>query len=113
MDENGDRSFGSLSRGQTRAALVAVILLALAGLWTLLPFLAAAGWAAVFAVSLWPWYARCQARWPKQGTILLPLGVTLLILLIFVLPLIMVATALAHDSADFVQFVQQSGAQGI
>lgn len=116
MDENGrpgDGSFGRLSRSQTRAALVAVILLALAGLWTLLPFLSAAGWAAVFAVSLWPWYLRCQARWPGRGRALLPAGVTLLILLIFVLPLIMVATALAHDSADFAQFVQQSGAQGI
>ncbi|MBW8754050.1 MAG: AI-2E family transporter [Sphingomonadales bacterium] len=93
--------------------MVAVILLGLAGLWTLLPFLAAAGWAAVFAVSLWPWYARCQARWPKQGRALLPLGVTLLILLIFVLPLIMVATALAHDSATFAEWVRQSGAEGI
>jgi len=116
MDENGTTgggSFRALSRGQTRAALVAIILLALAGLWTLLPFLAAAGWAAVFAVSLWPWYVRCQARWPGRGRALLPAGVTLLILLIFVLPLIMIAMALAHDSADFIQFVQQSGAQGI
>lgn len=116
MDENGrpgESSFGRLSRSQTRAALVAVILLALAGFWTLLPFLAAAGWAAVFAVSLWPWYVRCQARWPGQGRALLPAGVTLFILLIFVLPLIMIAMALAHDSADFAQFVQQSGAQGL
>ncbi len=112
-DKAGIGSFERLSRGQTRAALVAVILLGLAGLWTLLPFLAAAGWATVFAVSLWPWYARCQARWPVHARGLLPLGVTALILLIFVLPLIMVATALAHDSADFAQFLQQSGAQGI
>src|SRR5437868_2051881 len=100
MDDNG--SFARLSPGQHKAALGAVILLGLAGLWTLLPFLAALGWAVVFAVSLWPWYARCCARWPEHCGVLLPSLVTFLILLTFVLPLIMIATALAHDSAAFV-----------
>jgi len=116
MDETGTIAEGSLarlSRGQTRAAIAAILLLILAGLWTLLPFLAAAGWAAIFAVSLWPWYARCRARWPRHGGVLLPFGVTLLILLIFVLPLIMVATALAHDAATFADWVRQASAQGI
>lgn len=112
-----DRSAGDhstrLSRGQLSAALVAVGLLALAGLWTLLPFLPAAGWAAVFAVSLWPWYVRWQSRWPRYARGLLPFGVTLLIMLVFVFPLITITTALAHDSADFAHFVQQAGAQGI
>ena len=52
MDDTG--SFARLSSGQHKAALVAVILLGLAGLWTLLPFLSALGWAVIFAVSLWP-----------------------------------------------------------
>jgi predicted PurR-regulated permease PerM len=116
MDDNDHptvSTFERLSRGQTKIALAAILLLALAGLWTLLPFFSAAGWATVFAVSLWPWYARCRARWRGYTRGVLPLGVTLMILLIFVLPLSMIATALAHDSADLAQFVQQIGAHGI
>lgn len=111
MDDTG--SFRRLTSAQRKTALGAVVVLGVAGLWTLHPFLPAVGWAVIFAVSLWPWYARCLARWPQHGRALLPGIVTFLILLIFVLPLIMVATALAHDTATFVEWVRQASAQGI
>jgi predicted PurR-regulated permease PerM len=116
MDEDGTSTrggFARLSPGQLRAAIAAVILLGLAGLWTLLPFLSAIGWAVVFAVSMWPWYAQGCTRWPSRRSWLLPGVVTFFILLIFVLPLIMVATALAHDTATFVDWLHQSSVQGI
>ncbi len=104
---------GEFSPIQRRSSLVAVILLACAGLWTLLAFLTAVGWAAVFALSLWPWYARCLTRWPQHGRAVLPGIATFLVLLTFVLPLIVIATALAHDSAMLVQWIEQTGAQGM
>jgi predicted PurR-regulated permease PerM len=102
-----------LSRGQRRAALVAVIVLSCAGLWTLLPFLPALGWAIVFAVSMWPWYARLGERWPRHRGVLLPSLAVFFTLLLFVLPLIMIATALAQDTAALIQWQHQAALQGV
>jgi predicted PurR-regulated permease PerM len=102
-----------LSGGQLKAAIAAITLLVLAGVWTLWPFLPALGWAAIFAVALWPFYSRCCERWPRHTGILLPGAVTFLILLIFVLPLVMVGAAIAHDSAAFAQWLQQAAAKGV
>ena len=101
------------SRGQLRAGLVAVALLALAGIWTLHEFLPALGWAVVFAVSLWPWYARLCARWPQHARLLLPAGVTLLIVLAFVVPLAVVVVRIAHDSVAVLQWLEQVRQQGV
>jgi hypothetical protein len=46
------------TQNQRRAGLIAVALLLLAGLWTLRNFLPALGWAAILAISLWPWRQR-------------------------------------------------------
>lgn len=102
-----------LLKSQQRAALVAVGLLAFAGLWTLAPFLPALGWAGIFAISLWPWYERCRVRWPRHGRILLPALVTALVLLAFVLPLIVVLDAVAQDSAKVLAWLAASSAQGV
>ena len=102
-----------LSPRQTRAALVAVLLLVLAGLWTLHPFLPALGWGVVFAVSLWPWYARLCARWPRHTRLLLPGAVTFLIVLAFLLPLTIVVIGIARDSAAMLQWLDQLRQQGI
>ena len=107
------KSLKRLSRGQRRAALVAVIVLACAGLWTLLPFLPALGWAIVFAVSMWPWYARLGERWPRHRGVLLPSLAVFFTLLLFVLPLIMIATALAQDTAALIQWQHQAALQGV
>lgn len=103
----------SPSRRQLRAGLVAVLLLALAGLWTLHEFLPALGWAVVFAVSLWPWYGRLCARWPRHSRLLLPAVVTLLIVLAFVVPLAIVVAGIAHDSAALLQWLEQARQQGV
>jgi predicted PurR-regulated permease PerM len=110
---NRTDTFAMLTPRQRWAALAAVILLAIAGLWTLFPFLPALGWAVVFAVAMWPWYARVAARWPRHRGVLLPGAATFLTLLVFVLPLILIATALAQDTAALVQWQQQAMAQGV
>ena len=102
-----------LSPRQRRAALVAVLLLVGAALWTLRGFLPALGWGVVFAVSLWPWYARLCARWPRHARLLLPGAVTFLIVMAFVLPLSMVVIGIAHERAALLQWLEQMRAQGI
>lgn len=103
----------SWSRGQGIAVLVAIILLVLAGLWTLRPFLPALGWGSIFAISLWPVYERSVQRWPRGEKVLLPAGFTLLILLVFVIPLVMVAAALVHDSVALAQWLAVAREQGV
>jgi predicted PurR-regulated permease PerM len=101
------------SRGQSIAALSAIALLAIAGLWTLHPFLPALGWGSILAISLWPVYQRCAARWPGAQKLWLPAGFTLLILLLFVIPLVMVALAILHDSASALQWLSTARMQGV
>ena len=102
-----------LSARQRRAALVAVVVLVGAALWTLRGFLPALGWGVVFAMSLWPWYERLCARWPKHANLLLPGVVTFLIVMAFVLPLSMVVIGIAHERAALLQWLEQMRAQGI
>ena len=101
------------SKGQRIAAIAAIGLLVAAGLWTLHPFLHALGWGGIFAISLWPIHDRCGRRWPKARRLLLPAAFTLFILLVFVIPLVMVATAVLHDSASVMQWLATARAQGV
>lgn len=101
------------SRGQRNAAVAAIALLAIAAWWTLRPFLHALGWGGIFAVSLWPLYQRCVQRWPRGQAVLLPAAFTLFILLIFVIPLVMVANAIFHDTISLSQWLAVARAQGV
>lgn len=101
------------SRGQTIAARFAIALLALAGLWTLRLFLPALGWGVILAVSLWPWFERCARRWRRGRRLALPAAFTLLILLAFVIPLVMVTAAVVHDGAGIARWVAEARAQGL
>lgn len=101
------------SRRQTIAAGVAIALLGLAGLWTLRLFLPALGWGVIFAVSLWPWFTQSVRRWPRRRTLALPAAFTLLILLVFVIPLVMVAATIIHDSAGFMRWLAEARTQGL
>jgi predicted PurR-regulated permease PerM len=103
----------SSSRGQTIAGGVAIAVLALAGLWTLRLFLPALGWGVILAVSLWPWFERSAARWPRGRRLALPAGFTLLILLVFVIPLVMVTAAVLHDGAAIHHWLDQAREQGL
>ena len=101
------------SPGQTRAVIAAVALLAIAGLLTLRPFLPALGWGAIVAVSLWPWRERLARRWPGRTRFAIPLGMTLLVLLAFVVPVIVVVKAIADESIAVAGWAAQISAQGL
>lgn len=101
------------SAGQRLAGQVAIASLALGGLWTLHRFLPALGWAAILAISLWPLHQAAAARWSGARRLALPAAFTVLVLLMFVIPLLMVATAVLHDSMAVTQWLAQVHAQGV
>ena len=107
----------TLTPAQRRAGLAAIVLLALAGLWTVRGFLPALGWGTVLAVSVWPWYQRQCACWagPRglARRLVLPAAVSLAVALAFILPLVMVVSAIAHDSAGFTQWLDYVRTTGI
>ena len=84
----------------------------LAGLWTLHEFLPALVWAVVIAIGVWPIFERAAHRWPRYRSNLLPTCVVLAILIVFVIPITLVAVPVAQDAhaaADFIQKSRQSG----
>ena len=87
-----------MSRVQARTALVAALLLTAAGLYTLKGFLPALVWAGIFAIALWPMFDRLARRWPRHRRTLLPGAFVLAALLVFVIPVTMVAVSLASDA---------------
>lgn len=89
---------------QRRAGLIAVCVLALLGAWTLRAFLPALAWAVIFAISLWPWRARALALWPGGADLAWPALFTILVAGAFVVPLIMVAHAVAVDGRLLLQW---------
>ena len=102
----------AMSRSQIRAGIVAAVILFAAGLWTLHDFLPALGWAAIFAIALWPWYVRLTARWPRHARGLIPTAMVGAVLLAFVVPLLIIAVPLvaeAHAAGEWVQQAAQSG----
>jgi predicted PurR-regulated permease PerM len=99
--------------GQRRAGLVALALFALLGLWTLRVFLPAIGWAMILAISLWPWRNRAVAFWPAGADFTWPALFTLTVALFFVMPLLMVAHAVALDGRFALQWVLDVRAHGL
>jgi len=98
---------------QRRAGLVALALFALLGLWTLRVFLPAIGWALILAISLWPWRNRAVAFWPGGARLTWPALFTLTVALFFVLPLLMVAHAVALDGKFALQWAMDVRAHGL
>lgn len=101
------------TRTQRIAGVAAIALLALLGVWTLRAFIPALGWAIILAVSLWPWQMRAIAFWPKGARLFWPLLFTLTVALFFVLPLVMVAHAVAADSRFFIGWFAEIRAHGL
>ena len=102
----------AMSRSQTRASLIAAAGLFVAGILTLRDFLPALGWAAIFAIALWPWYVRLTARWPQHARGLVPAAMVGAVLLAFVVPLLIIAVPLvedAHAAGEWLQHAAQSG----
>ncbi len=98
-----------------RVALGAMALaFVLLGLWTLKTFLPALAWAAIFGVALWPLYRRAGGGdGARPGKLLLPLGFTAGVALIFVLPLVVLGAELAREGHGIAQWVQGAQANGI
>ncbi len=102
-----------MSRPQVRAGLVALAVLMIAGLFTLKGFLPALAWAVVFAIGLWPLFQRAARRWPKHRHEGLPMLFVGAVVLVFVVPLLMVAVPLAGDAHAVEQWAQQARQSGI
>lgn len=98
---------------QVRASLVAAAILVAAGLVTLKGFLPALGWAAIFAIALWPLYQRMVARWPQHRRGLIPTIITAAVLLAFVIPVLIVAVPLAGDAHAAIEWAHQAAQNGI
>jgi len=100
-------------RTQRALAAAAIGLMALAGLWTLRLFLHPIGWAVIFAISLWPSFTALARRHPRHARLALPALATGLVALLFVVPLVMVAAAIVHDSASVLAWVHEAQANGL
>ena len=103
----------AMSRGQVAAGGIATVLLVLAALRTVGSFLPAIIWAVIIALGIWPTFERLAKRWPKHRRELLPALVILGVLLVFVIPLTLVAVPAATDAHSAAQWVQQVRANGL
>src|SRR5579883_583605 len=101
------------ARSQRIARTVLIVALAVLGFWTLRGFVPALAWAVILAIAVWPLYQRAERRFPPgRHNILLPALFTLLIALVFVLPLLFAAVQVAHEARDlfaWYQAVQKTG----
>ena len=103
----------AMSRGQVAAGVIATVLLLVAGLHTLGDFIHSLVWAVVIAIAVWPLFRRLARRWPGHRRGLLPALVILAVLLIFVIPLTLVAVPAATDAHSVSQWLQQVRTNGI
>ncbi len=102
----------AMSRQQQRACLVAALLLFLGGLFTLREFLPALAWTVIFAIALWPLFQRLARRWPRHRRELLPALLVLAVVLVFIIPVVLIAVPLitdAHAAMQWLAQVRQSG----
>jgi predicted PurR-regulated permease PerM len=102
-----------MGKGQRNASLVAVLLLLAAGLFTLREFLPALAWTVVFAIALWPLFNHLARRWPRHKRELLPALFVLGVVLVFVLPVAVIAVPLAADAHGAMQWVGQVQQNGL
>ncbi len=101
------------NRAQRVAVGVLALALALLGLYTLRRFLAALVWAGIIAIALWPLYTRAVARFGAgRRNVLLPACFTLGAALVFMVPLLLIGTQLAHEvhmAAEWLRSMRQTG----
>lgn len=96
------------------ARLLLAGVLAGLGLWTIWEFVPAIVWAVVFAIALWPLYARARRRWPPgRHNLLLPSVFTLGVALLFFLPLAMAGIQGAREAHSIYEWVDTARSQGI
>ncbi|HEX2940453.1 MAG TPA: AI-2E family transporter [Rhodopila sp.] len=102
------------SRAQQAAKGALALLLTLAGLWTLRSYLPALLWAAILAIAVWPLYQRALRRWPPgKHNVVLPLLFTVMLALVFILPIALVAVQAGKEVHNFYQTIDQARSNGI
>ncbi|HEY0413615.1 MAG TPA: AI-2E family transporter [Allosphingosinicella sp.] len=93
---------------------VLVLVLTLLGLWIARGFLLELAWAGTMAIALWPLYCRfARPSRPGHLLILAPLGFTLAMGLVLMLPLAIVAVEAARDSQSALGWVAQAQKSGV
>ena len=101
-----------MSGSQKRAGMIAAAIMFVAGIATLRDFLPALVWAVIFAIGLWPTFVRATQRWPQHRRELIPMLAIAIIVLVFVIPVVMIAVLLvsdAHAASLWVQQVRHTG----
>ncbi|MBA3895985.1 MAG: AI-2E family transporter [Sphingomonadaceae bacterium] len=116
VDENEVRVAGppkspSSSTLRTRHIWLTVVILCLA-LWVAQPFIGPIAWAAVLAIAEWPLFLRAAKRYPQRRG-LLALGFTIATALFVVFPLSLVATSLAAESQNAIDWLQRAQQTGV
>ncbi len=106
------------ARGATRAQQAAkgalVLLLVVAGLWTLHRYIDALTWASILAIAVWPLYRRAMKRWPpRRHNVLLPAVFTVAVAAVFIIPLAMVGLEVAREARTVLDTLEQAREQGI
>ena len=88
-------------------------LVALGG-WTLSSFLPSIAWAAIFAVATWPIYVKARRSVPHdRHDILLPLGFTLLVGMVFVVPVGIVGIQLGKETHAIMAWIHETRSTGL
>jgi predicted PurR-regulated permease PerM len=108
-----DRPAPSASRARdlTRTTLAVLFLGSLLGaaFWVLRPFLGPAIWAAMIVVASWPMMRRLESLlWRRRG--LAVTAMTLLLLLLFVIPLVLAIGTLAGNADRMVEWARLAAA---
>jgi len=101
-----------MSPAQRSTNLIAALLFFAGGLFTLREFLPSLAWAVVFGIALFPSFRRLARRWPRHKRELLPALFVAAIVLVFVVPLVLIAVPLAsdaHAARDWVAQAEQNG----
>ena len=99
-------------RLQRTARTVLIVALLALGVWIIHGFLPALVWAAIISIALWPAYRRAVRAWPAGQHVALPALFTLLIGLVFIVPLLLIAFQAGRDAHDFFEWlhgIERSG----
>lgn len=114
-DQQAPRLAPPPASSQRSARIVLAVLFAAAALWLLWDFLPALAWAAVFAIATWPLYWRFAALLPsrrREGE-LPPLIFTLLIALIFILPVAAAAIEAGREAVAVARWAIEATRTGL
>jgi predicted PurR-regulated permease PerM len=102
------------SRPQQAAKAVLALALTLLGVWTLHRYMPALIWAGILAIAVWPLYQRAVRRWPPgKHNILLPAVFTLVLGLMFIVPLVLVAVQVGKETRGIYETIDKARTDGI